>query len=477
MDKSHGGTSPKKISEVVVHGIYPLSLRQDILDSGPVDLDEVIRSLHNEYDNYSIHHKINAHTCQISNKSSEGKVADITIIKQHKDRPCTNCKLFHPYYPRCTAKCTLCVGIPAHTFRDKKLIRTGSTRKKHYKRGNNVNIVPSAAVPTEAPFDMTALMRKMTNFCKAVGSKKRLLIDSGCNTTIIASSDHSDDNILYRDYKESIATANGQLIPIIGQGSILDMPADYVPSFVDSLISVSQVTKLHNSCVIFLQDVAFNICLTPSIINLLNQIKSIAVADKLLLCKATLTADNLYAVDKQNTYNTSSPLVANSTYYQTAQSDTIAEVVRYFHESWSHIFKHTVFTNIPPTLTEKAIRKYFPICSACAAGNMTRKSYESESILQRDLLPGEAFTMDIKIIADNKNNASKKTFNNNLSALTIIDNSTNYKWGFPLPNHGTSATIIEKLIIVHKEILSLLRVLKYIRADDQFVTSEIQKLV
>ena len=108
---------------------------------------------------------------------------------------------------------------------------------------------------------------------------------------------------------------------------------------------------------------------------------------------------------------------------------------------------------------------------------MTRKSFESESILQRDLLPGEAFTMDIKIIADNKNNASKKTFNNNLSALTIIDNSTNYKWGFPLPNHGTSATIIEKLIIVHKEILSLLRVLKYIRADDQFVTSEIQKLV
>ena len=82
--------------------------------------------------------------------------------------------------------------------------------------------------------------------------------------------------------------------------------------------------------------------------------------------------------------------------------------------------------------------------------------------------------MDIKIIADNKHNSSKKVINNNLSALTIIVNAINYKWGFLLQNHGTSATIIEKLIILHKEILSHNRVLKYIRAYDQFVTSEIQ---
>ena len=82
--------------------------------------------------------------------------------------------------------------------------------------------------------------------------------------------------------------------------------------------------------------------------------------------------------------------------------------------------------------------------------------------------------MDNKIIAHHKNNSSKKSFNNNLSALTIIDNATNYKWGFPLQNHGTSTTIIEMLNIVRKEIISHTRVLKYIRADDQFVTSEIQ---
>ncbi len=105
---------------------------------------------------------------------------------------------------------------------------------------------------------------------------------------------------------------------------------------------------------------------------------------------------------------------------------------------------------------------------------MNRRSYPSESILPRVLLPDDELIMDIKIIADNKFNISKKSFNNNVSALTIIDNVTNYKWGFPLQNHGTSATIIEKLIIIHQKLLSHNRVLKFLRADDQFVTAEIQ---
>jgi hypothetical protein len=58
---------------------------------------------------------------------------------------------------------------------------------------------------------------------------------------------------------------------------------------------------------------------------------------------------------------------------------------------------------------------------------MNRKSYASESIVQRNLLPGEELIMDIKIIPDNKHNSHKKSFNNNLSAFTIIDNATNYK--------------------------------------------------
>ncbi len=45
--------------------------------------------------------------------------------------------------------------------------------------------------------------------------------------------------------------------------------------------------------------------------------------------------------------------------------------------------------------------------------------------------------------------------------------------GFPLQNHGTSTTIIEKLNIVHKDFISHNRVLNYIRADEQFAKSAI----
>ena len=329
LDKSHGGTSPKKFSEVVVHGIYPISLRQDILDSGPVDLDEVIISLYNEYDNYAIHQKINAHTSQKSNTSSEGKVADVAIIQQPgTERFCVNCKIMHPVSTKCTATCTLCVGIKTHPFRDKKLCnnylnwiskrKLNGTFKEFKKQGNNVTL--SAASPDLTDLQaLTAQLSELNSNLKTVRTK-RLLIDSGCNTNIIACSEHSDDDILYRDNQESIATANGQMIPIAGQGSILQTTADFVPSFVDSLLSVSQITKLCNSCFIFLEKSALNIVLTPSIIILLKQIHSIAVAENLLLCTASLTADNLYAVDKQPTSPPSS-LLANATYYRTAQMD------------------------------------------------------------------------------------------------------------------------------------------------------------
>ncbi len=82
---------------------------------------------------------------------------------------------------------------------------------------------------------------------KQVSNKKRLLLDSGCNTNIISSISHSEIPIIYRESKDGISTANGQVIPIIGQGSVQDIPADFVPSFVDSLLSVSQVCRLKDS--------------------------------------------------------------------------------------------------------------------------------------------------------------------------------------------------------------------------------------
>ena len=94
----------------------------------------------------------------------------------------------------------------------------------------------------------------------------------------------------------------------------MNIPADFVPSFVDSLVSISQVTKLNNSYVIFLEDSALNVCLNDSIISLLQQINSIAVDNNLLLSTATLTRDNLYAMDNPIIHNKLPPLIANATY-------------------------------------------------------------------------------------------------------------------------------------------------------------------
>ena len=324
-------------------------------------------------------------------------------------------------------------------------------KAKHQKSGtwveprkaHHANVMPTSNLPEPSEMSKftTALEAMTTMFKSNVSNNKRILVDSGCNNNIIASPIHSDTPIIYRESKDGISTANGQVIPIMGQGSILDLPADFVPSFVDSLISVSQMTDLKNSCFIFFKEVAYEISLTSSIINLLTQIYTLAVDQNLILCTAPLTTDKLYAVD--NVTTSKIPLFAASTYYQTAKFDNVPDLVKYFHETWSHasmdlmihIIKNNIFTNLPTCLTESAVRKYFPTCPSCSAGNMNRKPYPSESVLQRDLQPGEELIMDIKIIADNKNNISKRSFNNNLSALTIIDNSTNYKWGFPLQNH------------------------------------------
>jgi hypothetical protein len=241
------------------------------------------------------------------------------------------------------------------------------------------------------PSEITKLYKALDDFTTVfksnVSQHKRLLIDSGCNTNIIALPSHSDIPIIYRDSKEGISTANGEVIPIIDQESVLNILADYVPTFVDSLLSVSQVTSLKESCFIFLKDVAYNICLNPSIINLLSQIHTLAVAQNLILCTVNITKDKLYAVNTNT--NNSIPLFVASTYYHTAKFDNVSDLVKYFHETWSHaslelmihIIKNKIFSNLLTSLTETAVRKYFPTYPSCSAGNINRKSYPSESVI------------------------------------------------------------------------------------------------
>ena len=67
-----------------------------------------------------------------------------------------------------------------------------------------------------------------------------------------------------------------------------------------------------------------------------------------------------------------------ATFYQSAEYGQIADVVRFFREAWGHpscelmcfIIKKSKFKNIPNSLTERVVRKYFPHCQACPVVNM-----------------------------------------------------------------------------------------------------------
>ena len=74
---------------------------------------------------------------------------------------------------------------------------------------------------------------------------------------------------------------------------------------------------------------------------------------------------------------------ANVSYYFTAKNDTVAEVVRFFHEAWGHpnvdrmvdIVAQNVYMNTPKALTPTIIRKYFPTCESCVIANMHKRPH------------------------------------------------------------------------------------------------------
>jgi hypothetical protein len=98
---------------------------------------------------------------------------------------------------------------------------------------------------------------------------------------------------------------------------------------------------------------------------------------------------NLYEIDKKVTdynkniykykhhYNDMLNPISYATFYQSAEFGQIAVVVRFFHEAWGHpsrelmcfIIKNQIFKNIPVSLTERVVRKYYPHCEACPAAN------------------------------------------------------------------------------------------------------------
>ena len=120
--------------------------------------------------------------------------------------------------------------------------------------------------------------------------------------------------------------------------------------------------------------------MNTEIITYLNKIKQINKFQNLELIESYVDSDNLYEINSnisdynkkrylyRHYYNIEHNNKSNATFYQGADLGQIADVVRFFHETFCQpsrelmcwIVKNQVFKNIPPISTERAIRKYFP---------------------------------------------------------------------------------------------------------------------
>ena len=89
-----------------------------------------------------------------------------------------------------------------------------------------------------------------------------------------------------------------------------------------------------------------------------------------------------------------------------------------------HTVEKNLFDNIPEKLTAKIIRKHFPQCVACPAGNMAQKPVP-HTTSTTEYVPGEVLQVDIKVFADtSKTEKHLHAFGNHVGALTAVDMST-----------------------------------------------------
>ena len=74
--------------------------------------------------------------------------------------------------------------------------------------------------------------------------------------------------------------------------------------------------------------------------------------------------------------------------YFTVKLNRFGELVRFWHETWSHasmtervrIVEHSIFDNIPPELTVARIRKYFSrACVGCLHATLSQKPLPARS--------------------------------------------------------------------------------------------------
>jgi hypothetical protein len=244
-----------------------------------------------------------------------------------------------------------------------------------------------------------------TVLTQPIGSDKTdIIIDSGGSDHFVHNSSYFDSPPVPLQHRETVAVANGAREQIDGRGLFLGEPADYVKNFDCSLYSVSKFVHSGDRVCIFEKGRMFGIDCSVNksliaayqgLIDSAREHKAVRVTAKLKKGLYRTSFNSLSRLRSHSSPRISDPTPtslgpkgksANVSYYQTVKLDKMAEMVRFFHESWGHPNEEQmldivsrpgtagpVFANIPTQLTPRAVRKYFPQCAHCIRANMHQR--------------------------------------------------------------------------------------------------------
>jgi len=511
-DPLSGGATEAQLAKAFIKGIFPVFFRLLVDQRKPNTLKAALASFTEFFSHMDMYN-----TIALARRSSESLVgkpaptrpkAPFRFPSRHEGHKallsstapvsapisgrggCFNCQGAH-HYQACPQRsvCLPCNSTSHACWASNCPARSRWESSRGVKARVSASHPPVASSDAVAPgttvADMEALVTRLveSRLLSVLGetdpvraclcaSSRPILIDTGCNHTICASESHSDSPITLSSTRRKVEVATGALAEITGTAVVHGLDSLFVPSFEDSLLSVSQYTACHNACALFFCDSMIGITLTPAIKQLINDACTLA-RQRNLITLSGVVSNGLY------TMTPSKSLYAGASFYATAELSSLASLVRFFHEAWNHasedlmvaIVQHNIFTNIPPALTTSAIRKYFPLCPTCPIGNLARIPPPPSSSESRVLSPGEEIVMDCKVFADNKGMRHQQTFGGCKFTLTAIDVSTGYHWGFLLKSQASLEQYCETLRL---EIVSAGRTLRRLRTDNAFVTNALK---
>lgn len=323
-----------------------------------------------------------------------------------------------------------------------------------------------------------------------------ILVDSGANGTYVHNPAYISQLTSSVDRTRTIKVADGSSVPIEGQGLLVDIPCDYVPTFDHSLIGVSAICSNNNICLFDQQQMTAINTTSPVVTEQYNQLLETARATN----SVSMTAHNDEGVYKTNypellqhrcssncpeirgttACAASAPLWANSVIrYASQEFKTLQELVQYFHEAWNHASKETMiqavqretFRGLPAELTPAALRKHYPLCAACHTASMSRKPLPRESVTSYGI--GEVWEVDAKGPITGADGKVHESFSGNKYVISCMDLQSRYVHCFFAKNLSTPNQYIKKLINIVK---NQKRSIKIIRTDDAFLTENIKEL-